>query len=129
MPSNGVGIDHDRRTVIRHSRLFCASRNISTHMRVLLAVGSRIRDALITWRKSMIKFGWLGAAAILSIAATPVFAQPAISEPGAFAFYHPDGDLGIGSTRPAADAMASIPPRDSNMHARSRTKIEPRRPK
>jgi hypothetical protein len=76
----------------------------------------------------MIKFGWLGAAAILSMAATPVFAQPVISEPGAFAFYHPDGDLGIGSTRPAADAMASMPLRDSNMHARPRMKIESRRP-
>ena len=42
----------------------------------------------------MTKFGLLGAAAILSMAVTPVFAQPAISEPGAFAFYHPDGDLG-----------------------------------
>jgi hypothetical protein len=78
----------------------------------------------------MIKFGWLGAAAILSMAATPVFAQPAISEPGAFAFYHPDGDLGIGSARSATDAMASLPLRKSNMHANtSRMKIESRRPK
>jgi hypothetical protein len=77
----------------------------------------------------MIKFGWLGAAAILSIAATPVFAQPAISEPGAFAFYHPDGDLGIGSAPPPADAMASMPLRRSNMHAKSRMKIESRLPK
>jgi hypothetical protein len=78
----------------------------------------------------MIKFGLLGAAVILSMAATPVFAQPAISEPGAFAFYHPDGDLGIGSARPATDAMASIPLRKSNMYANtSRMKIESRRPK
>lgn len=77
----------------------------------------------------MIKFGLLGAAAILSMAATPVLAQPVISDPGAFAFYHPDGDLGIGSTRPPADAMASIPLRRSNMHATPRMKIESRPPK
>jgi hypothetical protein len=78
---------------------------------------------------SMIKFGLLGAAAILSMAATPVFAQPTISEPGAFAFYHPDGDLGIGSSPPAADAMASMPLHRSHMHATSRMKIESRLPK
>jgi hypothetical protein len=48
------------------------------------------------------------AALILSAAvATPVAAQQAIQEPGAYAFYHPNGDvLNAGSTRPA-DAMAS----------------------
>jgi len=36
----------------------------------------------------------VGAAAILSMMmATPVFAQAAIQEPGAFAFYHPDADV------------------------------------
>jgi hypothetical protein len=124
-----IHINPDRRTVIPHSRLFCASRNISTHIQVLVVVGSRIRDALTEWRRSMIKFGWLGAVAILSMAATPVFAQPVISEPGSFAFYHPDGDLGIGSTPPAANAMASIPLREGSIHARSRMKIESRRPK
>ena len=35
-----------------------------------------------------------GAAAILSLMfATPVFAQAAIQEPGAFAFYHPYLDV------------------------------------
>jgi hypothetical protein len=34
------------------------------------------------------------AAVVLSaLAATPVFAQAAIQEPGAFAFYHPDLDV------------------------------------
>ena len=48
-----------------------------------------------------------GAALILSAAvATPAAAQQAIQEPGAYAFYHPNGDLGIGSSRPA-DAMAT----------------------
>jgi hypothetical protein len=47
------------------------------------------------------------AALILTAAvATPVAAQEAIQEPGNYAFYHPNGDLRIGSSRPA-DAMAS----------------------
>ncbi|GAC1332661.1 MAG: hypothetical protein NVS4B4_14100 [Bradyrhizobium sp.] len=49
----------------------------------------------------------LAATIILSAAAsTPAFAQPVIDEPGVFAFYHPNGDLGLGSGRPAS-AMAS----------------------
>ncbi len=30
---------------------------------------------------------------LLPLAASPVFAQAAISEPGAFSFYHPDRDV------------------------------------
>jgi hypothetical protein len=64
----------------------------------------------------------LGVAAILSTTiAPPVLAQAVIQEPGAYAFYHPNGDLGIGSTpsqprdvfvldQGTADAMASAPP-------------------
>jgi hypothetical protein len=46
----------------------------------------------------------IGAAAILSLAfATPVFAQAAIQEPGAFAFYYPNNDvLNGGRPTPAA---------------------------
>jgi hypothetical protein len=56
----------------------------------------------------------LAASVILSVAtATPALAQRMIEEPGAYAFYRPNGDLGIGSARPAMDAMASVPPRDS----------------
>jgi hypothetical protein len=48
----------------------------------------------------MNNFTLLGAATILSTAlASPVLAQAVIQEPGAFAFYHPNGDLGIGSQR------------------------------
>ena len=45
-----------------------------------------------------------GAAAILSLMfATPVFAQQAIQEPGAFAFYYPNNDvLNGGRPTPAA---------------------------
>jgi hypothetical protein len=62
----------------------------------------------------MTGFKLLSAALILSAGmATPVFAQAALSEPGAYAFYHPNGDLGIGSSQPAADAMAMAVPRGS----------------
>ena len=62
-----------------------------------------------------------GAAAILSMmVATPVFAQAAIQEPGAFAFYHPDADV-LNSGRPApaetAGAMASLPYDSSDAYA------------
>jgi BA14K-like protein len=63
----------------------------------------------------------LSAAAMLSIAlATPVFAQAAIQEPGAFAFYHPDADvLNAGRRAPAetAGALASVPFGGSNAYA------------
>jgi hypothetical protein len=57
----------------------------------------------------------LGAAALLSAAfATQAFAQAAISEPGAFAFYHPNADVLNGGRRaaPPADAFAYVPERD-----------------
>jgi hypothetical protein len=68
----------------------------------------------------MTKFTLLGVATILSVAlAAPVLAQAVIQEPGAYAFYHPNGDLRIGSTplqrreviagRGTADAMALAP--------------------
>ena len=68
----------------------------------------------------MTRFAFLGVAAILSTAtATSVFAQAVIQEPGAYAFYHPNGDLGIGSAHAqrrdvvgsgTADALAFAPP-------------------
>jgi len=55
----------------------------------------------------MTTFKLLGAAAILStLVVTSASAQHMIDEPGMFAFVHPNGDLGIGSSRPVADAQA-----------------------
>jgi len=55
-----------------------------------------------TEETAMTKLTILSAAAVLStIAATPVFAMPAIQEPGAFAFYHPNANL--------LSARASVP--------------------
>jgi hypothetical protein len=57
----------------------------------------------------MARFKLLGTAAILSLlSATPAMAQHMIDEPGMFAFTYPMGDLGIGSPRPPADAMAMV---------------------
>ena len=59
----------------------------------------------------MARFKILGAAAILSLMfATPVFAQAAIQEPGAFAFYYPNNDvLNGGRPTPAAGLDARTP--------------------
>lgn len=58
----------------------------------------------------MTTFKLLGAAAIMSaFIVLPASAQHMIDEPGMFAFVHPDGDLGIGSSRPVAEAQALAP--------------------
>ena len=69
----------------------------------------------------MTRYTILAVVAILSTAiATPVLAQPVIQEPGAYALYHPNGNLGIASAPPrrrgevvvgrgTADAMALAP--------------------
>jgi hypothetical protein len=59
----------------------------------------------------MTRFKLVGAAAILSMmVAPPVFAQAAIQEPGAFAFYYPNNDvLNGGRPTPAAGPHAMTP--------------------
>jgi hypothetical protein len=66
---------------------------------------------------SMTSFKILAVTLVLSSAfATPVFAQAAVSEPGAAAFYHPDADILHARSTPAPyaleapDAFASLPP-------------------
>jgi hypothetical protein len=47
----------------------------------------------------MTKFTLLAVVTILpTLATNPAHAQAAIQEPGAYAFYHPNADLGIGSS-------------------------------
>ena len=58
----------------------------------------------------MTKIKFLGAAALLSVLiGSPASAQHMIDEPGMYAFYHPNGDLGIGSARSPVDAQAMAP--------------------
>ena len=55
----------------------------------------------------MSKIRFFGAAALLSVLiGSPATAQHMIDEPGMYAFYHPTGDLGIGSP---LDAQAMAP--------------------
>jgi hypothetical protein len=57
----------------------------------------------------MTRFKILSAAAILSLTfATPVFAQAAIQEPGAFAFYYPNYDVLNGGQPTPASRMDAI---------------------
>ena len=52
----------------------------------------------------------LGAATALSVLiVSPASAQHMIDEPGMYAFYRPNGDLGIGSARSPIDAQAMAP--------------------
>jgi hypothetical protein len=70
--------------------------------------------------QTMTRFKILGATAVLSMMmATPLFAQAAIQEPGAFAFYHPNADvLNGGRPTPAASgALASVPLGASDAYA------------
>ncbi len=62
-----------------------------------------------TERQTMTSLKILGLATALSIMATHAFAQEAISEPGAFAFYHPNADVLNGGRRPAEGALAAVP--------------------
>jgi hypothetical protein len=64
----------------------------------------------------MTKFKVLGATAILSaLIATPTFAQPVIDEPGSYAFFYPNSDLGFGPAPRTAEALALAPIRSGVM--------------
>jgi hypothetical protein len=58
----------------------------------------------------MTKIKFLSAAAVLSaLIVSPASAQHMIDEPGMYAFYHPNGDLGYGPARSPVDAQAMAP--------------------
>ena len=68
----------------------------------------------------------LAAALLMTAIATPVFAQAAIQEPGAFAFYHPNADV-LGG-RPAYRSFdQSNAYYDGAVPARDQQQIAPRR--
>ena len=56
------------------------------------------------------------AAALSALFATPASAQHMIDEPGMFAFYHPNGDLGLGTMRSVLNAQAMVAPRVVMQH-------------
>jgi hypothetical protein len=59
----------------------------------------------------MTKTRFLGVGTVLSALAmsSPASAQHMIEEPGMFAFFYPNSDLGIGSARPPIEAHAMAP--------------------
>ena len=58
----------------------------------------------------MSRIPFFGAAVVFSaLIGSPASAQHMIDEPGMYAFYHPNGDLGIGSARSPIDAQAMAP--------------------
>src|ERR1700726_3230524 len=74
--------------------------------------------------QQIMKFGVLSAVVLSSVTiAAPAIAQEVIQEPGAFAFYHPYGDLRIGSS-PGPNATAFGPIRE-NRNVASRSKMHP----
>jgi hypothetical protein len=65
----------------------------------------------------------IAAAALLAVfgGGQPVFAQAAISEPGAYAFYHPDADLlNAGRSTFSYSANASANERDTRIDGQAR---------
>jgi hypothetical protein len=74
----------------------------------------------------MTSFKTFALAAMLSAAAaTPVFAQAAIQEPGEFAFYHPNLDVLNGGAPTPAARLASAPPEASMAYAARDSGIVP----
>jgi hypothetical protein len=71
----------------------------------------------------------IAAALLATVIATPVFAQAAIQEPGAFAFYHPNADVLAGrhAVRPPDSAYAYYGSAyGSPVPARDRPPVAPR---
>ncbi len=58
----------------------------------------------------MSKIRFFGAALLSVLIGSPASAQHMIDEPGMYAFYHPNDDLGIASPRAPLDAQAMAPP-------------------
>ena len=58
----------------------------------------------------MTRISFFGAVVAFSaLIGSPASAQHMIDEPGMYAFYHPNGDLGIGAARSPIDAQAMAP--------------------
>jgi hypothetical protein len=99
-----------------------SSKILRAWMQVRILGGPRVSQSINRRRnQTMTSFKILSAAAILSMmTAPPLFAQAAIGEPGAYAFYHPNADVlnaGRPLPRETAGAMASVPFRGSNAYA------------
>jgi hypothetical protein len=113
----------DRRTVIDIS---ARSGNDRAQKPVLLSDDPSKCPWVNYRRRQMTRLKLLGAAVIMAASiATPALAQHMVEEPGMYAFYHPNADPGIATTRPAPDAMASEQFRNSGNMGRLRMQSRP----
>ena len=82
--------------------------NVVAEISVLFSDGPHWADSE---ESKMTTIRFLGVATALALLAvsSPASAQHMIDEPGMFAFFHPNGDLGIGSARPPIEAQAMAP--------------------
>jgi len=95
----------DRPSVIGISLIIGNARAL---LPIMSSHGVQIGCGPMRGRRSMLKYGILAAAVVGSVAiATPALAE-AIQEPGNYAFFYPNGDLGLGYSQPAT-AMAQAP--------------------
>jgi hypothetical protein len=102
------------------------SGNTDAYLSFMSSNGTRFDRGPLTRRTTMTKFKLVGAALVLAaFAAAPVSAQQAISEPGAFAFYHPNADvLNAGAPTPAAGGFAA-PTRPADSMAQMQMSVRP----
>lgn len=74
----------------------------------------------------MTSFKLLGAALIVAALVAPASAQQAISEPGAYSFYHPNNDVLNGGAPTPTGGMAA-PTMNSNAMAQMQMAVKPHR--
>jgi hypothetical protein len=74
----------------------------------------------------MTSFKLLGAALIVAAIVAPASAQQAISEPGAYSFYHPNNDV-LNGGAPTPESGMAAPSINSNAMAQMRMVVKPHR--
>jgi hypothetical protein len=79
--------------------------NAGTHLSLMSSDAAHMVCGGLAGRTWMTKFKLFSTAHNAGALAGGMQVAEVIQEPGLYAFYHPNGDLGLGSSRPA-DAMA-----------------------
>jgi len=103
-----------------------APRRASPVDEPLLLLRPRILAFVDTDKTIVTSFNTFAAAALVSpVTLTPVFAQAAIQESGAFAFYYPNADVLYGGAPTPEPRLASAPPAASEAYAARESGIAP----
>jgi hypothetical protein len=74
----------------------------------------------------MTSFKLFGAALILAAIIAPASAQQAISEPGAYSFYHPNNDV-LNGRAPTPSSGVAAPSMNGNAMAQMQMAVKPHR--